>query len=62
MWYTQDAVGEVSWIYFIVLIIMGNVLLVSVSIVSDQRPLRKESSRFEKEELFALLMISARRY
>ncbi|CAN0130227.1 unnamed protein product, partial [Laminaria digitata] len=31
MWNTQDAAGEVTWIYFVVLLVLGNVLLVSVS-------------------------------
>lgn len=31
MWNTQDAAGEATWIYFVVLLVLGNVLLVSVS-------------------------------
>lgn len=33
MWHTQDAAGEETWVFFIVLLIIGNVILVSVSAV-----------------------------
>lgn len=33
MWHTQDTAGEQTWIFFVVLLVLGNVILVSVSII-----------------------------
>lgn len=32
MWHTQDAAGDYTWIYFAVLLLLGNIFLVSVSV------------------------------
>lgn len=31
MWHTQDAAGEETWIFFVVVLVIGNAILVSVS-------------------------------
>lgn len=31
MWHTQDAAGEETWVFFVVVLILGNAVLVSVS-------------------------------
>lgn len=30
MWHTQDAAGEETWIFFVVVLVIGNAILVSV--------------------------------
>lgn len=40
MWHTQDTAGEGTWIFFVVLLVLGNVIFVSVSALTLGRMLR----------------------
>lgn len=40
MWHTQDTAGEETWVFFVVLLVLGNVILVSVSFIQAWRPPR----------------------
>ena len=31
MWHTQDAAGDETWVFFVVVLVIGNAILVSVS-------------------------------